>query len=57
MRVFFALYSLEDHDGFKKRMNNYLAIADGGQPVEWFHDIFKRDGTPYREDEINLIKN
>ena len=38
-------------------MNNYLAIADGGQPVEWFHDIFKRDGTPYGEDEINLIKN
>jgi len=31
-------------------------IADGGQPVEWFHDIFKRDGTPYREDEVNLIK-
>ena len=31
-------------------------MPDGGQPVEWFHDIFKRDGTPYREDEVNLIK-
>lgn len=31
-------------------------IADGGQPVEWFHDIFKRDGMAYREDEVNLIK-
>jgi hypothetical protein len=31
-------------------------LPDGGQPIEWFHDIFKRDGTPYREDEVNLIK-
>jgi hypothetical protein len=29
---------------------------DGDQPVEWFHDIFKKDGTPYRMDEVNLIK-
>lgn len=31
-------------------------VPDGGEPVEWFHDIFRRDGTPYRQDEINLIK-
>jgi endo-1,4-beta-mannosidase len=31
-------------------------LADGSQPIEWFHDIFKKDGTAYREDEINLIK-
>lgn len=31
-------------------------LPDGSQPVEWFHDIFKRDGTAYREDEVNLIK-
>ncbi|MCW3090659.1 MAG: 1,4-beta-xylanase [Ferruginibacter sp.] len=31
-------------------------MPNGGEPVEWFHDIFKKDGTPYREDEINLIK-
>jgi endo-1,4-beta-mannosidase len=31
-------------------------MSDGSQPIEWFHDIFKKDGTPYREDEVNLIK-
>lgn len=31
-------------------------VADGSQPVEWFHDIFFPDGRPYREDEVNLIK-
>ncbi len=31
-------------------------LADGSQPTEWFHDIFKKDGTAYREDEVNLIK-
>jgi len=29
---------------------------DGSQPIEWFHDIFMEDGTPYRDDEVNLIK-
>jgi endo-1,4-beta-mannosidase len=29
---------------------------DGSQPTEWFHDIFKKDGEPYREEEVNLIK-
>ena len=31
-------------------------LPDASQPIEWFHDIFKRDGTPYREDEVNMIK-
>lgn len=31
-------------------------IPDGSQPEEWFHDIFFPDGTPYRQDEVNLIK-
>ena len=31
-------------------------LPDGSQPTEWFHDIFKPDGTPYREDEVNLIR-
>ncbi len=31
-------------------------IPDGSQPVEWFHDIFFKDGTPYRQDEVQLIK-
>jgi hypothetical protein len=31
-------------------------VPDGSQPVEWFHDIFFPNGTPYRQDEVNLIK-
>lgn len=31
-------------------------IKDGSQPVEWFHDVFRPDGTPYRKDETDLIK-
>lgn len=31
-------------------------LPDASQPIEWFHDIFKKDGTPYREDEVNLIR-
>lgn len=31
-------------------------IASGEQPVEWFHDIFFPNGTPYRQDEVNLIR-
>ena len=31
-------------------------IPDGSDPIEWFHDIFRPDGTPYRQDEVNLIK-
>ena len=31
-------------------------LVDGSEPVEWFHDIFRTDGTPYRQDEVNLIK-
>ncbi|MEG3659910.1 cellulase family glycosylhydrolase [Arenibacter palladensis] len=31
-------------------------IKDGGEPIEWFHEVFKQDGTPYRQDEADLIK-
>lgn len=31
-------------------------MPNGGEPIEWFHDIFKPDGTPYRQDEVDLIK-
>lgn len=31
-------------------------IPSGAQPVEWFHDIYFNDGTPYRQDEVNLIR-
>jgi hypothetical protein len=31
-------------------------VPSGEQPIEWFHDIFFPSGTPYRQDEVNLIK-
>lgn len=26
------------------------------EPEIWFHDIFRKNGTPYRQEEVNLIK-
>ena len=26
------------------------------QPAVWFHEIFKQDGTPYKQDEVDLIR-
>jgi aldose 1-epimerase len=31
-------------------------MENGGEPKEWFHDVFRKDGTPYRKDETELIK-
>ena len=31
-------------------------IANGAEPDEWFHDVFRKDGRPYRQDEADLIK-
>lgn len=31
-------------------------LPNGDEPVEWFHDILLADGTPYRKDEVDLIK-
>lgn len=31
-------------------------IENGGEPIEWFHEVFRKDGTPYRQDEADLIK-
>jgi len=28
-----------------------------GEPDPWFHDIFRKDGTPYKEDEVKLIRS
>lgn len=30
-------------------------MPDGREPDLWFHDIFRPDGTPYKEEEIKLI--
>lgn len=32
-------------------------IADGSEPALWFHEIFHPDGTPYKQEEIDVIKN
>lgn len=32
-------------------------IADGSEPALWFHEIFKTDGTPYKQEEVDLIKS
>lgn len=29
----------------------------GEEPPVWFHDIFRTDGTPYRQDEVDYIKS
>ena len=31
-------------------------MPDGNEPKVWFHDIFRKDGTPYKEEEVALIK-
>ncbi|SNR58321.1 cellulase family glycosylhydrolase [Hymenobacter mucosus] len=33
-----------------------VPIADGSEPMEWFHEVFRKDGTPYHQDETDLIK-
>lgn len=32
-------------------------MPDGGEPALWFHDIFRKDGTPYKQEEVDIIKN
>jgi len=31
-------------------------IPDGSEPKLWFHEIFRKDGTPYKQNEVDLIK-
>jgi hypothetical protein len=31
-------------------------MPGGDEPKVWFHDVFRKDGTPYKQDEVNLIK-
>ncbi len=33
-----------------------VPIADGSEPPEWFHEVFSPNGTPYHQDEADLIK-
>ena len=31
-------------------------LADGSEPKVWFHEVFRKDGSPYRAEETTLIK-
>jgi hypothetical protein len=31
-------------------------IPDGLEPKVWFHDVFRKDGTPYDKEEVDTIK-
>jgi len=31
-------------------------LTDGSEPKLWFHEIFNTDGTPYKQEEVDLIK-
>lgn len=31
-------------------------MPDGAEPKIWFHDIFRKDGSPYKKEEVELIK-
>jgi hypothetical protein len=31
-------------------------MPDGGEPKLWFHEVFRTDGDPYKQDEVTLIK-
>lgn len=32
-------------------------IPDGSEPPLWFHEIFHPDGTPYKQEEVDVIKS
>ena len=32
-------------------------IPDGSEPKIWFHDIFRPDGTPYSQQEVDFIRS
>jgi hypothetical protein len=32
-------------------------IPDGSEPKLWFHDIFRKDGTPYKQEEVDVIRS
>lgn len=32
-------------------------IPDGAEPEVWFHDILRKDGTPFSQEEVDVIKS
>lgn len=31
-------------------------IANGSEPALWFHDVFRKDGSPYKQEEVDVIR-
>jgi hypothetical protein len=31
-------------------------MPQGGEPALWFHEVFRNDGKPYKQEEVDLIK-
>lgn len=31
-------------------------VPDGSEPKIWFHDVFRKDGSPYDKEEISIIR-
>jgi len=31
-------------------------VSDGSEPALWFHDIFRKNGSPYKQEEVDIIK-
>lgn len=32
-------------------------MPDKKEPSVWFHDIFRQDGSPFSQDEVDLIRS
>lgn len=31
-------------------------ITEGSMPEIWFHEVFRKDGSPYKQSEVDIIK-
>jgi hypothetical protein len=43
--------------GKTQTIYSWRSKKDDPEPDIWFHDIFKKDGTPYSEDEVSFIRS
>jgi hypothetical protein len=56
-RVAAYCWGLVDGKSQTKYPWNTWQMPDLDEPDPWHHDIFHADGKPYREEEVNLIRN
>jgi hypothetical protein len=31
--------------------------VNGREPAVWFHEVLRQDGTPYKQEEVELIRS